>query len=99
MSTVFCKMTEEDKKMSKPWKPSVRVRADSKWRGGVRLERPAFEAQLSVEIDWDGLARLLAAKAANNKNGKSAMLGGLIKAKLVNDVPKWASSTEAAPAL
>jgi hypothetical protein len=81
--------------MSAPWKTKVRIAADTKYRRGERLQRPTFEADLQVDIDWSGLAQVLAARAADNKSGKSAMLGGLIKAKLVGRAPQWQAADAA----
>lgn len=74
--------------MSKPWKTTCRVSKHTAGWGQHMRVRESFDANVEVTIDWQKLAQKLAEKAANNKSGRSAMMGGIIKAKITNEIPR-----------
>lgn len=61
--------------MAREWKPEVRV-WDSKAKQHVTIK-------LEVGIDWNAIAQQLGNQAMKNKSGRSAMLHGGIKAKII----------------
>jgi hypothetical protein len=62
--------------MSKPWKPTVTL-----WSG---IDKGYVTVALEVQIDWDKIARLLAAQALRSKHGKATQLHDALKAKIVS---------------
>lgn len=54
-----------------------------------RKVRPSFVAEIELSIDLDEIARVLGEKAVTNTSKKTHMKGGLITAKVLNDVPPF----------
>ncbi len=60
--------------MAKPWKTNALV---------VDRTGAMKTVALEVEINWQALADELGTRASKNKSGRSGLLAGLIKAKIV----------------
>jgi hypothetical protein len=74
--------------MSKPWKTTITVPAETRGFGEHKRELPALEAKLEITIDWDKIANHFGAKAARSKGKRASMLGGRIKIKAAKVTPK-----------
>lgn len=63
--------------MAQTYKPRRTFRF---WKG--KVPKTAVEHTLELTVDWDAIYRDLGQKAANNRSGRSAVLGGAIVVKV-----------------